>query len=164
MSRCIKPRNGDGTVLSLRNRPDSRRFMPRSRRKFQFPRSETTEPPTTKTSTTLPILRSSDTSRLWARLLHHLPHGYIRTRSALFAPALQPLARFFQIQKNRRIFESRSPRRHNTADPIPHHPDFAVALKKKLVIDQPAVHDAGHHVPITQHHPDAVVFLGARRI
>src|SRR5712671_5380045 len=82
----------------------------------------------------------------------------------LLSPGFQPLVRFFDICKQPRIFERRSPDRHDRPHAVPHHPDLSVAFEKQLVVDQPAVHDARHHLPITDHHPYISVFFASLRI
>src|ERR1041384_8609846 len=84
---------------------------------------------------------STNCLRFWPCLLHHLTHCDVRTRRALFAPCLQSFAGFFKIQEHGGVLERRAPSRNDGSNPVPHDPDFAVTLKKELVIDQSAVHD-----------------------
>src|SRR5579863_5668099 len=97
-------------------------------------------------------------------LLQYGSHRRARTRRTLFAPGFQPLARFFDIRKHRRILEGSAPRRHDHAHALPDDPDFAVALKKQFVVNQPAVHDARHHLPVADHHTNIGIFIATLRI
>src|SRR5580704_11594092 len=97
-------------------------------------------------------------------LLQHAAHRRRRPWRSLLAPRLQPLARLFDIRKHCWILERRAPRWHDHAHSLPHDPDFTVALKKQLVVDQSAVHDARHHLPVADHHPDEILLVASRRI
>src|SRR5260370_750467 len=108
--------------------------------------------------------RSPESLQLAARELHRLPHGHGRSRSAPLAPGFQPLAGFFDSGKQGGILERCPPGGHDGPHPVPHHPKFSIALKKQLVVDKAAVHDAGDHFPIADHHPDVGIFLAALRI
>src|SRR5216683_3097960 len=82
----------------------------------------------------------------------------------LLPPCFQPLVGFFNVRKQPWIFERRPPSRHDSAHPVPHHPDLTVALEEQLVIDQPAIDDARHHVPIADHHTNECVLFASLRI
>src|SRR5713226_3361440 len=98
------------------------------------------------------------------RLYHHLPHCRAGSRRALLPPGLQPLASFFDVLEKMWILESGPPCGNDRPHAVPHHPNLAVAFEKQFVVDQPAVHDAGDHVPVADHHADVSVFLAALRI
>src|SRR5580692_9569552 len=87
-------------------------------------------------------------------LTHHLPHRGRRTRRALLAPDFQPLAGLLDVLKKVRVLESRAPRGDDGPHAIPNYPDFAVTVEEKFVINQSAVYDPCHHVPITDYHAD----------
>src|SRR5438876_11334663 len=88
------------------------------------------------------------------RLAHHLTHGHGRSRGPLLSPGFQPLAGLFDVLEQVGILKSGAPGRNDGAHAVPHDPDFSIALKKKFIVDQAAIHDARHHFPITDHHAD----------
>src|SRR6266576_1537696 len=98
------------------------------------------------------------------RLYHHLPHRRSGSRRALLPPGFQPFASFFHVLEEMRILESGAPRRTDRPHTVPHHPNLAITVEKQFVVDQPAIHDPGHHVPVADHHADVSVFLPALRI
>src|SRR5215467_9575165 len=62
------------------------------------------------------------------------------------------------------VLERGAPGRHDASHAIPHDPDFPIALKEQLVIDQSAIHDAGHHFPIADDHANERIFFAALRV
>src|SRR5579859_124701 len=101
------------------------------------------------------------------RALHHFrphfPHRFVRARAVLFPPRLQPLALFFHVREHLLASEHGPPRSEHGLHLFPHHPLFATAFEEQVFVDQSAVHDARHHLPIPQHHPHVRVFLAPGR-
>src|ERR1700719_1066807 len=98
------------------------------------------------------------------QLRHHLPHRCGRPGRSLLPPLLQPLASVLDIPEKVRVFERRTPRGNYRTHAIPYHPQFAIALKKKLIVDQSAIHNGRHHLPVADYHADISVLLAALRI
>src|SRR5580698_5298200 len=96
---------------------------------------------------------------LRVRLAYRL-HG---TRTALFSPCIQPFAMLLQVAEELWIRKHRPPRWHQVLDRFPHSPLLARILKKQLFINQPAVRNARHHLPVAQHHPHVRAFLTSGR-
>src|ERR1700722_13581108 len=105
----------------------------------------------------------SSTSRFLPCLIHHLPHRRARTRRLLLAPGLQPPASIFNVRKQLRILECCTPDGHDAVHAVPYHPDLSVALKEKLIVDQSAIHNARHHIPVADDHANESVLFSALR-
>src|SRR6266403_2428003 len=102
---------------------------------------------------------------LWTRrrLCQQTSHGCARPRRPPFPPRFKPLAGVLDVLKQVWILECCAPRRNDRAHAIPHHPNLAVALKEQFVVDQSAIHNTRHHVPITDDHSNVSVFLAPLR-
>src|ERR1700678_2400533 len=98
----------------------------------------------------------------WAHPRRHLAHRLIRPRRPPLTPLLHVTTVNLQILKHVWILEHLPPRRYQRLQPVPHHPLLARILEEKLLIDQPAVHDVRHHVPVTPHHPHVLVLVASR--
>src|SRR6266700_1486860 len=99
-------------------------------------------------------------------LLHlreHLANGFVGPRATLFSPGLQPLGLFFEVGEEVRAAEHGAPRADHRLHLFPNDPLFPVAFEEEVFVDQPAVYNARHHLPITKHHAYVRVFLAAGR-
>src|SRR5229473_2895219 len=115
-----------------------------------------------------PELLSSRGLHLWSLtcLLHlreHLANGFVGPGAALLPPSFQVVALLFQVGEEVWAAEHRAPRAQHRFHLFKHRPLFAVAFEEKLLVNQPAVHDARHHLPVTEHHAHVRVFLAAGR-
>src|SRR6266849_5012603 len=115
-----------------------------------------------------PELLSSRGLHLWSLtcLLHlreHLANGFVGPGAALLPPSFQVVALLFQVGEEVWAAEHRAPRAQHRFHLFKHRPLFAVAVEEKLLVNQPAVHDARHHLPVTEHHAHVRVFLAAGR-
>src|SRR5438876_11877569 len=84
------------------------------------------------------------------RLRKNLANGFVGSWAALFSPGLQVIALRLQVGEEVRAAEHGAPRADHGLHLFPDSPLFPVAFEEKLFVDQPAVHDAGHHLPVTQ--------------
>src|SRR6266478_7258627 len=101
--------------------------------------------------------------RCLLHLREHLANSFVGPGAALLAPCFQAITLFFQVGEEVRAAEHRAPRGEHRFHLFKHRPLFPVAFEEELLFDQPTVHDAGHHLPVTEHHAHVSIFLGARR-
>src|SRR5260370_33012426 len=89
--------------------------------------------------------------------------GFVGPGAALLPPSFQVVALLFQIGEEVSAAEHRAPGGKHRFHLLKHRPLFAVAFEEKLLVNQPAVHNARHHLPVTEHHAHVSVFLAAGR-
>src|SRR5260370_6639643 len=99
-------------------------------------------------------------------LLHlreHFADGFVGPGAALLPPSFQVVALLFQVGEEVWAAEHRAPGGKHRFHLFKHRPLFPVAFEKKLLLNQRAVHDARHHLPVTEHHAHVSIFLAAGR-
>src|SRR6266436_1158099 len=101
--------------------------------------------------------------RCLSHLREHFANGFVGPWAALFSPGLQPPDLFFEIREEVWAAEHRTPRANHRLYLFPNNPLFPVAFEEEVFVDEPAVHDARHHLPVSEHHAHVRVFLAARR-
>src|SRR5712664_1111411 len=101
--------------------------------------------------------------RCLSHLREYFANGFVGPWAALFSPGLQPLDLFFEIREEVWAAEHRAPRPDYRLDLFPHDPLLPVAFEEEVFVDEPAVHDARHHLPITEHHAHVRVFPATGR-
>src|SRR6267378_4323663 len=99
--------------------------------------------------------------RCLSHLREYFANGFVGPWAALFSPGLQPLDLFFEIREEVWAAEHRAPRADHRLYLFPNNPLFPVAFEEEVFVDEPAVHDARHHLPIAEHHAHVRVFLAA---
>src|SRR5260370_3459365 len=99
--------------------------------------------------------------RCLLHLCEHFADGFVVPGAALLPPSFQVVALLFQVGKEVWAAEHRAPGGKHRFHLFKHRPLFPVAFEEKLLVNQPAVHDARHHLPVTEHHAHVSVFLAA---
>src|SRR5260370_20746092 len=88
-------------------------------------------------------------------LLHlreHFANGFVGSWAALLAPRFQVVALFFQIGEEVWAAEHGALRAEHRLHLFKNNPLLPVAFEEEFFVDQPAVDDARHHLPVTDHH------------
>src|SRR6516162_5683690 len=80
----------------------------------------------------------------------------------LFSPGFEPCAALFEIVHHVLVAEHLAPAGDGRLQLLPYNPHFPAVFEEQLFVDQSAVRDAGHHLPVADHHPHVGVLQSAR--